>query len=184
MGVVEKRASFGNLLEKTISGDELAREALAIEIRDAVRLKLKVLGLPQVDIDDLAQDCTIEIMRRIDVFDSNRGSLEAWMSGFAKNAFRMWARANAIRKTEYQAELSDEPGYEIFQSSEPRAALATALETIQIVDRELLYMRFTLGLSSDEIAKNTQMNSAQIRKRISRAVEKLRTHPSVAKLVV
>lgn len=183
MGVLEKQESVQLLVKKVASGDEVAKNLLAFEIRDAITLKLSRLGLPQIDVEDLAQDCTIEILRRIETFDLSRGSLDAWMSGFAKNAFRMWARSSAVRKAQYQADLSDEPAYEIAEMAEPRAALASALESVAMVDRELLFMRFSLGLSSEEIARNTTMNPAQVRKRISRAVEKLRNHPSIQRLV-
>ena len=183
MGVLEKRESVQLLVNKSAAGDEVAQELLAFEVRDVISMKLRKLGLPAVELEDLAQDCTIEILRRLEAFDLSRGSLDAWMSGFAKNAFRMWARSAAIRKTEYQADLSEEPAYEIADAAEPRAALATAIETVSMVDRELLYMRFTLGLSSEEISRNVAMNASQVRKRLSRAVEKLRCHPSIKRLV-
>jgi len=42
-----------------------------------------------------------------------------------------------------------------------------------------LHMRFTLQLSSEEIAQASDMNAAQVRKRLSRSVDKLRKHPAI-----
>jgi DNA-directed RNA polymerase specialized sigma24 family protein len=44
-------------------------------------------------------------------------------------------------------------------------------------------MKFEMQMTSEEIAVKCGLNSAQTRKRISRAVERLRRHPAVQSLL-
>jgi RNA polymerase sigma factor (sigma-70 family) len=54
-----------------------------------------------------------------------------------------------------------------------------ALNKLAKKDRNLLSMKFGMGLSSDEIAEQVKMSPTQVRKRISRAIERLRRQPAI-----
>jgi RNA polymerase sigma factor (sigma-70 family) len=60
-----------------------------------------------------------------------------------------------------------------------RAGLDMALNKLAKKDRNLLSMKFGMGLSSDEIAEQVKMSPTQVRKRISRAIERLRRQPAI-----
>lgn len=48
-----------------------------------------------------------------------------------------------------------------------------------MIDRELVTMRFSLEMSFDDIAKAANITPVNARKRVSRAVERLRRDPVV-----
>ncbi len=141
--------------------------------------RFKQAGLDQGESEDLAQECLVDLLQRIDRFDHSKGSLEAWISGFARNAIRTWYRREAARKV---AETSLDNLHENAHPAEAPAemdAIRHCLSELGIIDRELVYMRFSLSMSFDDIAANTDMTPANCRKRVSRAVEKLRRDPAV-----
>lgn len=167
-----------------VSGDEVATEKLANHVVATLQRKIRRLGVSPQDVEDLSQACAMEVLRRMKEYDPSRGQLESWIGGFALNAVRMHRRAMAGRKLkDLPIEEMPNLGYEVAAATTRKDLLLRALETIDIVDRELLHLRFALNLSSAEIAVVSNMNAAQARKRISRAVEKLRQHGAVQQLL-
>ena len=167
-----------------VAGDEKAGEKLADHVLATLQRKLRRFGVPPQEAEDLAQTCAVEILRRIKEYDPDRGQLEAWVGGFALNAVRMHRRSLIGKRTKDLA-IDEIPnlGYEVGIAATRRDLLAAAVESLDIMDRELLHMKFSMRLSSQDIASCSDMNAAQVRKRISRAVERLRQHPSVRELL-
>lgn len=168
-----------------VNGDKLAGERLAEHIRVTLHRKMRRYGVAPQESEDLAQNCVLEILRRIGEYEPAKGSLEAWVGGFALNAVRMHRRS-LVGKRAKDMPIDDLPqnyGLESPALANRRDLLAAALESLDLLDRELLHMRFAMRLSSQEIASASDMNAAQVRKRISRAVERLRQHPVIRELL-
>jgi RNA polymerase sigma factor (sigma-70 family) len=70
------------------------------------------------------------------------------------------------------------------ESEATRDLLRTAMASLDGLDRELLQMRYALCMTSEEIAASNNLNAPQVRKRISRAVERLRRHPAIHQLLI
>jgi RNA polymerase sigma factor (sigma-70 family) len=162
-----------------IGVDDSTVEPFAEQARRQLMTRFKQAGLDHSESEDLAQECLVDLLQRLDRFDASKGPVEAWVSGFARNAVRTWYRREASRKV-------SETSLDSLGDSALAAPPETELDAIRhclgelcVIDRELVYMRFSLSMSFDDIAKSTDLTPANCRKRVSRAVEKLRRDPSV-----
>lgn len=160
------------------AGNSRAAESLARRILVTTHRKMRRYGLSQQDAEDLAQTCAIEVLRHIGDFDTARGNLDSWVAGFAFNSVRMHRRTSS-RSPELPLELMPNLTLASMPKNAEHHSLAEALRSLDLIDRELLHMKFGLEMSSQEIADSSDLNAAQARKRISRAVERLRRHPAV-----
>jgi RNA polymerase sigma factor (sigma-70 family) len=171
-------------VQSYIEGDAGAGERLAEHVIATLQRKMRRFGVPPQEAEDLAQNCALEILRRINEYDEAKGQLDAWVGGFALNAVRMHRRSLIGRRAkDLPIEELPNLAYEVGAASTRKDNLLQALESLDVMDRELLHLRYSLRLSSADIAASSDMNAAQVRKRISRAVEKLRQHPAIRQLL-
>jgi len=164
-------------LVESRSGDD--QEPLTNQARTMLLARFRQAGLDTAEAEDLAQECLVDILERMDRYDNAKGPMEAWISGFARNAIRSWYRRESSRK---QAETSLDNLGDVAhptESSSPIDAIQHGLGELNLVDRELMYMRFSLGMSFEDIARSTDLTAMNCRKRVSRAVERLRRDPGV-----
>lgn len=167
-------------VNKANEGESRQSEALASYLRDLLVRRFAQLGLNSDQAQELAQECLIDVIQNLAKFDEAKGSLSTWVNGFARTSVRSWRRREFGRRTvesplDHAPEVSsDDPGI-----SEVEDAVSASLSSLNVIDRELLYMRFSMGLSFDEIAEKANITSVNARKRISRAVDKLRKDPDL-----
>jgi RNA polymerase sigma factor (sigma-70 family) len=169
-----------NWVDRYTQGDTSVGDQIARAIYPILNVRLKQMGLPEHEVEDVAQQCAIEILRRLDDYEPGLGKFPHWVSGFARQSAKSWRRTQARKVTNEVNTLQDvdfeaEPDQDIADLE----ALESGLSKLSLIDRELLNMKFSLGMSSEEIAESTDLNSVQVRKRISRAVEKLRNEPAI-----
>lgn len=123
----------------------------------------------------------ITLLRRSDSFAEHRGNVESWVTGVAKLSAKAWIRRQAVlaaRETSLDsvAERDASPKETI------RYGLIDAINRVPMAEREALTLRFVHGLPSKDIAQRLGMSDAATRKRLSRAVERLRTDPEIRKI--
>ncbi len=172
---MQNRLIFGGMTA-TIVGD---REPFANQARSILLTRFRHAGLDSSEADDLAQECMVDLLQRLDHYDDSRGPIEAWVSGFARNSIRSWYRRESSRKlTETSLDNLSEHAHPA-ESAPEVDAIKHGLGELNVVDRELMYMRFSMEMSFDEIAAASDLTAMNCRKRVSRAVERLRRDPSV-----
>ncbi|MBL8049248.1 MAG: sigma-70 family RNA polymerase sigma factor [Chthonomonas sp.] len=160
------------------TGDESKAGVLSQVLRESFVKKFLAIGLGFDDANELAQDCVCEVMLNLGRFDENRANFQSWASGFARTHLRAWRRKELGRRSvEHSLEDVAEAAVVDEELNEVDCALRTCLGSLPVVDRELLIMRFSLGLSFDEIAERANLSSVNARKRLSRAMERLRRDP-------
>jgi RNA polymerase sigma-70 factor (ECF subfamily) len=139
------------------------------------RTRLLQFGVSPQDVEDLTQDLVLSLMRQLPTFELGKGSVEGWVTGFAKMSARAWARQNN-RKAIREIPLDQAPAASISHNADRTvgAAINTALDKLPAIDRQLVSMRFIDGLSSKQIADATGLTDVAIRKRLSRAIERIR----------
>ena len=123
-------------------------------------------------ICDIAVETAI---RRIDRYDSERGSLEHWMRAFVRHAAMDW------RRSHYRLEeLRDDDRFNDEGADEPdplreRASLrvAEAVRTLSDTDQLIIGLRDQEGLSYAEIAARLVVEESACRQRHLRAVRRL-----------
>ena len=163
-----------------LEGDRTVGDKLGAHITQTLRRRFHSMGMSQQDTEDLVQECAALVFDGISGFDQSKGSIDAWLSGYARNVARSWWRgAYSKRKLEATldtvSEIADKSDFNLSGSG----ALESALGALHPVDQELLQMRFGFGYSFDEIAVMSDLTPVNARKRVSRAVEVLRRHPEL-----
>lgn len=173
------------LIPGYLSGDGQIGDLLAGKVREALNRIVRRYHLKPQDYEEIVQETMLQVFARIPEFDQSRGSFESWLVGFLANTVRTHRRREVrVRIADIPVDEVQSLSYEMGALAGEREALKSAIDTLEVLDRELLHMRYSLGMSSEEIAANSDMNAPQVRKRISRAMERLRCHPSIQGLIL
>lgn len=155
------------LLKKITSGNG---DAFAQWYRaDAPRLRLflrRLLGNEQA-AEDLMQETFIQIWRRPQGFDPERGSLRAYLFGTARNLAANWAR-----KQKPSGELQAEPL--LTDPVEGNSIVADALSRLELDDRTILWLREVEGHSYAELSTMLNIPVGTVRSRLHNARQALR----------
>lgn len=172
------------LIREYLEGDAQAGESLAEQVRMILYRRFRRLATSSSVIDELVQDCMLQVFARLNEYTATKGLFESWVGGFAVNCLRAHRRREARSRTaNLPVEELHELSYDMSKLEDERELLTSAIDSLELLDRELLHMRYSLGMSSDEIAASSDLNAPQVRKRISRAVERLRRHPAVGQII-
>lgn len=171
------------LLDWARRGDHTAEDRLANHVLEYAKRRVRILGVSADDTPDVAQACTVEVLRHLGDFDANKGRFDGWVSGFALNSVRAYNRGARKLRAEVALEDVPEPTVDDGLASSKRAGLETALGKLTARDKNLLSLRFGMGLSSEEISAQVNMSPTQVRKRISRAIERLRRQPAIQDII-
>lgn len=133
------------------------------------------------DIEDFVSLVFSRVYEKRGEIDLSRGSLKGWLSTLSKrmsiDAYRRQrARVQTEPLTDEQAErLRD--GSDLAEEAERKLdgqALAAALQRLERQDREVLVRRYYYGQKAADVARAMHMTEAAVRKRASRALEKVR----------
>jgi len=144
---------------------------------------VRAFGVHPNDAADVAQACTLEVLRHLEDYDPSRGRFDGWITGFALNSARAYNRGTRRQRSEVALEDVAEPSTEDMAISAQRTGLAVALEKLSNEEQLLLGYKFGLGMTSDEVGVRMAMTGTQVRKRVSRALERLRQQPAIRELL-
>jgi len=155
------------------------RDALAACARDhgAVlgRTCMALLG-SQADADEAVQETLLRAHRAMATY-RGEGSIKAWLCGIARHvcAHMLETRRKGRELAELVPVPDTEQGREALAVRQRARVLRDALAHLKPSERDVLVLRFVAGLSSREIAIAINQDEAAARKRISRALARLRT---------
>jgi RNA polymerase sigma-70 factor, ECF subfamily len=156
---------------KTDGQDEFVR--LWDQTCDKVRAYMFCACNNASDAEDLTQECYIRAFRNWGVFDG-AGSRQAWLFAIARNAqvdwFRKRSRENRVLRScaDGEAEAAFEP------AGDDHEAIWRAIDRLGVDQREVVHLRFAVGLSYAEIATMLNVPVGTIRSRLHRGLETLR----------
>lgn len=135
------------------------------------------LGLAREDAEDLAQDTLVAAYLHMDGVED--GKLRAWLFTVARRKFVDWLRRN--KKGVALVEINDEETLdrsgdpeELVLDAEHRELILAALGPLSPTERNLLIMKYNLGLSYGEIAKALKMKPNTVKVSLYRARQKFR----------
>ncbi len=154
------------------------REALAACARTHAaplgRLCMAMLGA-QHDADEAVQETLIAAHRSMASY-RGEGSVRAWLCGIARHvcARQLETRRRAARPLEVVPPDGDDPAG-TFAPRRRADAVRGALERLRPTEREALVLRYVADLSHRELATACAIDEATARKRVSRALDRLRT---------
>ncbi len=158
------------LWKKISAGDGQAFEAWYRETAPRLRLFLRhLLASPQA-AEDVMQDTYTHIWRRPQGFDSDRGSLRAWLYGIArKQAAEWWRRQKPTDPLDPLEFENAAPG-----RAESSSVMADLLRQLPLEQRSLLWLREVEGQSYAELAAVLDIPIGTVRSRLFAAREALR----------
>jgi RNA polymerase sigma factor (sigma-70 family) len=172
---------IARLIQQLKDGDDTAGPILVSII--APRLlgyaELMASDLPLADREEAVEKAIETAIRRIDRYDSSKGTFPGWIRGFVRHAISDWRRQHphgAPAALDRMAELPS-PGIEDSenQPADPAsAALAALVLTAPEADQLLVRLRYVEDLPHAQIAEQLGVSEAACRKRLERILGRLR----------
>ena len=164
---------------RAVQGDADAYAQIVHLHQEAVfRLAYLIVGDAQ-DAQDVAQETFIRAHRKLHRFDTVR-PVRPWLLQIAKNLARNHQRAAGRYLAALQrafllkpAHASDSAEAHVEQRSDVQA-LWDALRTLPEPDQEVIYLRYLLGISTQETAEILDIQPGTVKSRLSRALARLR----------
>ena len=151
-------------------------EALYRAARDDVYAYVATLLRDRAAAEDVTAAAFERAYRKQRTYKAARGSERAWLFGIARNA-----ALDELRRRRRSAALAAEPADLEAQSPEDgaeaalrRAAVRTALATLDPRERELVALKFHAGLANAEIAAVLGVSVSNAGTQLHRAMTKLR----------
>ena len=165
------------LVRHAAHGDAAAWEPLVLAHQQAVfRLSYLLLGDPD-DAEDVAQETFLRAWKYLKRFDPTR-PLRPWLLSIASNlasnrrrsAGRYFAALTRSFRTEPVTASIEEKSSQQMQATD----LWKAVQSLNLPDQQIVYLRFFLDLSVSETAEVLQVAEGTVKSRLNRALEKLR----------
>jgi RNA polymerase sigma-70 factor (ECF subfamily) len=186
----EDQLSEAELVAGARGGNAAAWEAIVGRHREAVFRYAYLQSGDPAEAEDIAQETFMRAFRSFHHFDVSR-PLRPWLlriaRNLARNRWRSWSRR--IRATErWNSEASTEAAG---SGSLPDGGPAVAADELKGIvarmregDRQVIYLRFFLGLTLDETAEALSLPLGTVKSRLSRALDRLRdevheNHPAL-----
>ena len=166
------------LIRHATNGDAAAWEPLVFAHQEAVfRLAYLLLGDPD-DAEDIAQETFLRAWNHLKRFDTTR-PLRPWLlsiaSNLASNRRRSAGRYLAALTRAFRNEPTSSASTEEKSAREMEASdLWKAVQTLNLPDQHIIYLRYFLDLSVAETAETLNIAEGTVKSRLNRALEKLR----------
>jgi len=160
------------------------RDARFAEILDTTQAHIRAyvagMGVPLVEVDDIAQEVYLEIYRNLEKVPKNDPPIR-WLKGIARNLclnyFRRESRRKSSRHMDALADLLDRTPASLDDGvihDEAVKALRGCMEKLSDKNRKMLVMRYLEGLTSERIAQAYEMTAEAVRITLFRVRGKLK----------
>lgn len=138
------------------------------------RLCIALLG-SQADADEAVQESLLAAHRSMPGYRGD-GTVRAWLCGIARRvcARHLETRRRAERPLEVVPPDGDDP-HGAFATRRRADVVRAALDRLRPTEREALVLRYVADLSHREIAAVCEVDEATARKRVSRALVRMRS---------
>jgi len=165
------------LIRRATNGDATAWEPLMQQHQQAVfRLCYLLLGDPD-DAEDVAQETFLRAWNHLKRFDSTR-PLRPWLLSIASNLSSNRRRSAGRYIAALTRAFRDEPPLINIEEKNVKSTQADdlwkAVQTLNLPDQQIIYLRYFLDLSVGETAQVLEVAEGTVKSRLNRAIEKLR----------
>ena len=133
--------------------------------------------LHRQNTEDVVSETFIKAMRAFGRYDEKKGTVLVWLCGIAHNCAVDFLRAQAVRASLSLDELTERGELPADAPAEWGGAEAEAwdiLRQLRLPERELLTLRYWLGLSDREIGLQLGLTEKAVSARFHRVLEKCR----------
>lgn len=183
---------INGLIEQLRAGDDTAGPILVSIVAPRLLGYMATVApdLSTADQELLAEQAIGRAVERIDQYDPARGSFEGWIRGIARRAIADWRRAHpggvgeldenlsvgdgdptATRAIDDMVEVRDT---DTDEGSRINVALAALVLGLSETDQLIIRLRFVEQLPHTSIAERLCVRPAACRKRLQRALERLK----------
>ena len=137
--------------------------------------------LDDVDLsNDVLQDVFVNIWRKIDSYDSNKGRLFTWMLNITRNAAIDVLRSKSYQNSRKNQSISDQTefdtGAKTSQLNVDNIGVRKMLEKLKVEQRVLIELAYFRGYTHEEIAEIESIPLGTVKTRIRSALIQLREH--------
>jgi len=138
-------------------------------------------------VEDLTQECLLRVYNNLDSL-RDLDKMEPWLRTVVRNAVFSWYRERKREQEVYSLGLETE--HEAAPYSIPEDdlllyfVLQEAMQALSESDRQMFELRYGDGLSYREIAQQMGLNEEAVRKRITRALARLKAHPIIQSILM
>lgn len=138
----------------------------------------RILLQPQ-NTEDVVSETFLKAMQSFQRYDAGKSSVLGWLCGIAHNCAVDFLRAQAVRSSLSLDELMErgdfpEDARNEWSRSETEWETWEILRQLRVEERELLTLRYWLGLSDREIGQRLGVTEGAVNARFRRVLEKCR----------
>ncbi len=126
------------------------------------------------DADEATQETLLRAHRAMETY-RGEGSIKAWLCGIARHVCAHMLETRRKNRELLEVVPLETEARDGFASRRRARALREALSRLKPTEREALMLRYVADLSHREIAAACNLDEATARKRISRALARLRS---------
>lgn len=137
------------------------------------RLCMALLG-SQADADEAAQETLLRAHRAMPTYRAE-GTIKAWLCGIARHVCAHMLETRRKQRELLEVVPIEAEARDVFAQRQRSRAIRDALAKLKPTEREALVLRFVADLSHREIATACNLDEPTARKRISRALARLRS---------
>ncbi len=137
------------------------------------RLCMALLG-SQADADEAVQETLLRAHRAMATY-RGEGSVKAWLCGIARHVCARTLETRRRGRELLEIVPVEDEARDVFAARRRSRAIRDALDQLKPTEREALVLRYVADLSHREIAAACNLDEPTARKRISRALARLRT---------
>ena len=137
------------------------------------RTCMALLG-SQADADEATQETLLRAHRAMATY-RGEGSIKAWLCGIARHVCAHMLETRRKHRELLEVVPVEAEARDVFATRRRSQAVREALSRLRPTEREALVLRFVADLSHREIATVCNLDEATARKRISRALARLRS---------
>lgn len=137
------------------------------------RLCMALLG-SQADADEATQETLLRAHRAMAAYRAE-GSVKAWLCGIARHVCAHMLEARRKHRELLEVVPAEGEALDVFQARRRAQSVRDGLARLKPSEREALVLRYVAELSHREIAAACNLDEPTARKRISRALARLRT---------
>ena len=169
------------LIQQLKAGDDTAGPILVSVLAPRLLGYAELIAgdLPLADREQAVEQAIETAVRRIDRYDPSKGTFPGWVRAFVRHTVGDWRRRHPDGAPTSLDQVGEPPAHEIDDIEDqgsPRAsaALAALVLTAPEADQLILRLRYEENLLHAQIAQQLGVSEAACRKRLERALERLR----------
>ncbi|MCX7571195.1 sigma-70 family RNA polymerase sigma factor [Tumebacillus sp. DT12] len=152
--------------------DEQAMHSLLSELEPFVYRVAYHLTHHQQDAEDIAQDVLYKVCTKLSMYRGD-SALQTWVYSLVMNTYRDFLRKKKVRLTEPLDEGMSSGGFE--EAADARMIWQAVLQELPEADRNILILRFQNDLSVREVAEILNMTEANVKTKVFRLKDRLRS---------